>query len=196
MPIIIPTTWQSIFNKILAVEPKAILGGGALRDLDSGRPIKDLDIFIPASAYTRSMVVQALGNPEILKEVSDQYFEWDTAVSNVIELEATEECCVPINLIELRHYSCTVAEQMERFDFGICQIMMDANGIHMSEAYKTDKANKTFTLTRQCTEEQHEHSLARFQRLQEKYEGWTLVEPHGWPLIAEPVNFDIFGAIE
>lgn len=181
----IPKAWRVVYQYVQGVCPEAILGGGALRDLDNGRPVKDLDIFINDGNI--SLVLKALGNPEITKETGEQYFEWDPSVCNVIELAPHAEIdAPPINLIELGH-SCTVEEQMRRFDFGICQIMLDAKGIHMSEAYKTDKANKTFTLTRRRSYEQREHSLRRFERLQEKYPGWTLVSP-----ILDTSGFDLF----
>ena len=42
----IPSSWRELLGEIREVAPDAVIAGGALRDRDNGRPIKDLDVFV------------------------------------------------------------------------------------------------------------------------------------------------------
>src|SRR3569623_1528091 len=46
----IPERWQTVLRYVQNVAPDAVIAGGALRDLDNGRPVKDIDIFVQGNA--------------------------------------------------------------------------------------------------------------------------------------------------
>jgi len=45
--LVIPEQWKEILSAVQEYHPQAIIAGGALRDLWHGKPIKDVDIFVP-----------------------------------------------------------------------------------------------------------------------------------------------------
>lgn len=187
----IPSCWLEVFKTVQSVEPSAILAGGALRDLDNERPVKDLDIFVPVDSLNPPRIVEALSKTHQLESwLGDQYFDWDTCVANVGVINAVVEGLPPVNLIVI--HDCTIANQMERFDFGICRIMFNGNTLHRHPGYVKDKEDHTFTLLRNCTYEQRVYSRKRFERLQEKYPGWTLVIPvrEAQIVAADLIDFD------
>ena len=48
----IPSAWRAALGAVQSVVPQAVLAGGALRDRDNGKKVKDLDIFLPVSENT------------------------------------------------------------------------------------------------------------------------------------------------
>lgn len=43
-----PAEWLAVLRAFQQVEPEAVIAGGAVRDFFIGRPVKDVDIFLPA----------------------------------------------------------------------------------------------------------------------------------------------------
>lgn len=56
----IPQSWTDLLSQIQAICPSAVLAGGALRDLDHGVPVKDLDIFIRAGSNDEAVGLNEL----------------------------------------------------------------------------------------------------------------------------------------
>lgn len=176
----IPTAYAASLAAVREVFPGALLAGGALRDLDNDRPVKDLDIFAPDVPDLDILRARAaLLAPNCVVGVMGGYESW-----------ATEECVgvldidipglTPFQLIGLRSGPETI---LPRLDFGICRIGFDGNDVIRTDEYLADQATRTFTLLRCDDDAQRERSLKRFERLSEKYVGWSLLDPDAEPFV-------------
>ena len=177
----IPAAWLTILTDIRTIASAVpILGGGALRDTYLGRPVKDLDIFLPFDPIAQEALTefyQVLGY-DLIPNDRDylQNLGPEGEVHTVTTLRHPEQ--VELNIIFLnpaREHS--LASVMGRFDFGICQIVGAISGgifnILTTTAFVQDTLAKTFTLLRA---DPHGRSQARFDRLAVKYKGFTFVD--------------------
>lgn len=170
----IPAEWIKLMERLIAVAPSAILAGGALRDLDNGRPIKDLDVFVYAGEAHDAF-------DHLSKEgfVIDCTFD-GSYVDAAKDIDAAY-CCrkeghLDVNVVILREPH-TISEAISRFDFGICQIALLGQSAVATEEYLKDKADQTITMIRADCPKGFQWSMRRFERLSEKYVGWKLVVP-------------------
>lgn len=177
----IPARWLEILSAIQVVEPGAVLVGGALRDLAAGAPVKDLDIFFginPLNNRQALDVVDALliHDPDASLTMSCNFSSCDELgdcyQTDTYRLSDGTE----VNLIVLAQGG--LKHVVERVDFGICQIGTDGVEVYETEQRIADLFAKTFTIVRGDTEADIERSLRRWDRLSQKYPGWTLVNPH------------------
>ena len=176
-PLAIPDQWsEALYNIRWKACDTAVIAGGCLRDLDNGRPVKDIDIFVTHDTKM-SRVKDALK-----KNVAD----WKRAVEyGHIEVkepkgrrgrvaEAIEAPGgFPVNVIRLRP-DLPTAQSWREHDFGICQIAYDGNIVESTEYYTYDKENETFGLRYCPSYEVFCQSMKRFQRIHEKYPTWKL----------------------
>jgi hypothetical protein len=157
----------------------ATIAGGALRDLDQGRPVKDVDIFVPHSEKTRprlEVVIQALGlDPIDLDEVKHDSTARSTASKLATQLSTASHFNffyegwrfeITQKLESFDHRSI-----IESFDIGLCMISLDGDKIYRSPEYKTDAANKTLTVVRATGGGELRHA----ERLRRKYSKWRIV---------------------
>ena len=70
MQINLPQEWLDVLKEIQQYFPGAVIAGGALRDLLSDKPIKDVDIFVP-------LHLDYVGTPDIAYEYIWKIFEGD-----------------------------------------------------------------------------------------------------------------------
>jgi hypothetical protein len=172
----IPHVWRGVINALRnSGFPEAVIAGGALRDLDNGRPVKDVDIFLK----------YRIG----LKEQLDDYFGQDGKViigeqlasySNaLIDVTASYEYRVGETVFNIVALARDVTPEVvrNRIDFGLCRISFDGEKVEKSPEYDTDQANKTMTLHRCESSEQYNRSMQRFERLSAKYPEHKLVVP-------------------
>lgn len=169
----IPPQWASLLRGIRRVVPSAVLAGGALRDLDNDRPVKDLDIFVIAEndrdAEGVTNLLREAGYPvcndpgDITAYPEDQNLE----VVRVAHLEGRED-------VQFIFVNWDTSRIVERFDYGICQITFDGTALYRSPAYEEDKRDQVFRLRRdRPTPVSMRGSVKRYARLtNEKYPGW------------------------
>lgn len=178
----IPDSWGALVRSIREVCPTAVLAGGALRDLDNAREVKDLDIFIFADSDR-----EAFGHIDALNagpfSVSfDETFEGGKAYPEdqnleVIQIADLLDHDLPVQLIFVRWPTDRI---VERFDYGICQLAYDGSELTKGEHYEADKAAQVFQLRRdRPTPVSMRGSVRRYARLTaEKYAGWDWA-PYG-----------------
>lgn len=179
----IPAKWKAIMSLAQEIEPRAVLAGGALRDLDNGKPVKDLDIFVPShseavfhqTVYAFSKVWDA---PTVPYESFESYMTWHDRLMGVAEWELLG---VPVQIIGL--YLADVMWSpdgvINRVDMGICQIAWDGESFYKTPAYDVDKQTQTFTIVKRQTPNQLLRSVQRYLRLtEEKYAGWRFNIEH------------------
>lgn len=176
----IPEEWADTraFLEDVIGEP-VVMAGGALRDLDHGKPIKDIDVFFHAASYEKckhlfGLIGRAL-HDEIICDPVDIAGDDVSGVGSFV-LDGDEW-----NMVGLR-YPCTNESVADRFDFGICQIAWDGDRIYRSKDYQKDVQNRTFTLTpiRGGERKDVSRALVRYERLTQKYKGYRLVLPEKW----------------
>lgn len=187
--LIVPPEWEELRSLVAKACGTTLIVGGALRDLDNGVAVKDIDLFVLV--------------PPLLRESFDPAF-----------YEAALRCCVPgLEVTEQLHTdycdfrdevfhvtTCRVAgfeydvqiifaaldtemEAIERVDFGLCQIGWTGAELIRSEAYDIDKACRQFTLL-QCPSDYHrKRSVRRYERFLAKYPDWDFYDPSEYELL-------------
>lgn len=177
----IPKEWRDFLALVQQVDPFAILAGGALRDLDHGRPVKDLDIFVqpgfnhaafekllPPGSYWPVMRRADYASLVDVQSIWGSYVMRDSAPEEFAET-------YPVQIIELNRLM-PYWEVISRLDFGLCQIGFDGTAVFNTVAYKTDRDNKTFTLVR-IDDEVGARARRREERLSKKYSDFRFIYP-------------------
>jgi hypothetical protein len=171
----IPATWTEALRSIQVLRPEAVIGGGCLRDLDNGRPVKDIDIFVRGSkAEHLESLHQALsdGDQFHVEEIdSDNWYPVGDGNDVVGFFEMRLYVDDPPIQIIMVDFDCSLI--VERFDYGICRIAFDGVTLIKSPEYLLDQANEVFKLRRSRDENQLAASVHRYARLVQKYPGWT-----------------------
>lgn len=151
----------------------AVIAGGCLRDADNDRPIADIDVFVD-NRSAGSVYAALLDEGYVrTKTLTEAYMTLDNSIMMCSYFERPNS--LPVNVIEV-YGRADLEEQLERFDFGICAIGWDGKNLIRAPRYQRDQQDHTFTLRRYQSDQQREYSLQRFERLSQKYPGWSLVK--------------------
>jgi len=169
----IPQSWCDALAAIQQVRPDAVLAGGCLRDLDNGRPVKDLDIFVRGCGVDElESLADKLGGAGLdCAEVdTDSLYP----VGDLTDLTGFFEVrfagiAQPVQMIMVEW---DTAHIVDRFDYGICRIAFDGRELTRAPEYEDDKEKKVFRLRRRREGPELESSVHRYARLVQKYEGW------------------------
>jgi hypothetical protein len=147
-----------------------------MRDLDNGRPIKDLDVFYN-EAHAADNFISALSGRYVYKNgITDcSYIDAASEIFSTTVFIDTQGG-PDLNLINVDP-SFDTTKMLERMDFGICLIGFNGEEVIRTKAYHHDQANQQFTLTRADSIEGTLRSLKRYDRLAQKYPEWPLVIP-------------------
>jgi hypothetical protein len=175
----LPTAWADTLARVRSVLPSAFLAGGALRDLDNGRTVKDLDVFFTEEVYHTWALEDGLAKQGYFYKsrcsgayMTDAAGEVDGTTVYEWRGDFTQGFGQPeLNLIQLAP-SFNTASIIDRVDFGLCQIGADVLGVITTPAYEHDKANQRLTLTRADSVDGVIRSIKRYNRLSQKYVGW------------------------
>lgn len=176
----IPAEWKEALSVIKDVCPDAMIAGGALRDLDNGREVKDIDVFFSSGdpeAYWLRVVklCVALGVDAPNIDLEGRAEDYGPITPTILgQFVAKRAGKLPINLIGA-NTNITELRLCERMDFGICRIAWDGSGpIFRHWTYEQDKAAQVFHLDAINPETTESRSVERYNRLVEKYAGWPL----------------------
>lgn len=182
---IIPASWVELYAIVKDHFPQAILAGGAMRDWDNGRPVKDLDFFVGAPLGQGNDVVWR----EFFKAVEDAHKvrtshgmdddggDVGSQQEHVLEiayLESLDIILPDLNIMIVT--KPTVEDQLSRFDLGICRIAYDGH-VHRHEDYLWDQENRFFTITSAVSGNGRFKTIERFHRISPRYPGWRLIDP-------------------
>ena len=183
----LPKVWTDVLSAIQRVRPEAVIAGGALRDMENGRPVKDVDIFFRAVsmddfAYFILQIMRMTGFGVDYTAGRD-YRTW---AEEVVGTAKTVIAGVEFNLIGLDFVEVTAETAANRCDFGLCQIAFDGAEFFHSPNYYHDVAAEQFTLVNNHHSEAAVlSSLKRYQRLSAKYDGWPMVILRPWEDFAD-----------
>lgn len=186
----IPQRWLDVLSALKAAGfTEAFIGGGALRDLDNGRPVKDIDVFIRHRGdLTFEMVGQAFGYDGWNRtEFHADYQTFFNEVQGVYEFSVNPPSDDPFDFSSpdtpFNIIACTGPEgdfefqlhHLERFDLGICRIAHNGVVCSVHSSYGIDKQNCTLTIVNTV---RLSRSIERAQRIRDRaYDGWVIVYP-------------------
>lgn len=193
--LVIPDAYASALVHVQRTFPGAVIAGGALRDLENERPVKDIDIFIPDIVipepepvdgpfgtltcvpdfnWLRTKIIESLPEGGELVGVMGSYEGWATEeVIGVFDIKTPD---LDYQVICLTSGPETI---LPRMDFGICRISWDGSEVHRTDEYNADRLNECLTLHRCDDRTQYDRSITRYTRLAKKYQGWPLrIAPH------------------
>lgn len=190
----IPSRWNEVLEALhRGGFPEAMIGGGALRDLDHDKPIKDVDIFVAvrnSSDATKIKLDKVFGyvgtsifdDDNALTEDSDDYpwdlsifggaWDWthyDPAPKGRISLAAGFMPNFQVIALDLPADSSFMDKVLDDFDIGLCRIAYVPGLIVTGPGYDEDSRDKTLTILKAPGEAALERSRKRVRRLLEKY---------------------------
>jgi hypothetical protein len=172
----IPQHWKDKLASVQRYFPEAIIAGGALRDLDHGREIKDVDIFVlDRGTDTERLLRRAFDKrPEGVLEATDYHvgrqsrpvtgvydFDWGGTAFQVIVVKPGE------GSDDFPRYI------MRDFDLGICMTWFDGKTWHRTFEYQNDEQAKVFQSYIPLEGKQLDLTKERVARLSEKYPDFT-----------------------
>lgn len=175
----IPQRWLDVLSALQSAGfTEAFIGGGALRDLDHDRPIKDVDIFVRDRAGCAHGVLMATLPELTIYDKTEFHSEYAINFPDVAGVyEAFESVLggAPYNIIACNGPAGDTAfrrHHLSRFDLGICHIMFDGTLRTMDTHYVTDAANRTITLVNPVNVG---HSIKRALRIRDRaYQDWKV----------------------
>lgn len=192
----IPQRWQDALRAIKdAGFPEAFIGGGALRDLDHGVEVKDVDIFVRwRGDETFSMLSRALYSRAAL-DVTKHDADYQTDASMVLcvfefhdTALGTEPiqviACAPIDEETPREF---MRHQLDRFDIGLCKIGFDGKDLTVHSDYLADKQDEVLRLR---SPRNPGRSEQRLRRIGERYPEHALIGFGGREVSREQETFD------
>jgi hypothetical protein len=171
----IPKLWKRVLRNVQEVFPEAIIAGGALRDLDHGREIKDVDIFVLDKGDDTVPWLEALLGPSVsvLGQASEYHIgRAARPVTNVTTfmIEGQRFEVIAVKTTEPVIFSDYV---LADFDLGICRIFYDGKKLVRSWEYQNNALDKTFTAYIPLSGRQLDLTKERVRRLSEKYPEFT-----------------------
>jgi hypothetical protein len=156
----IPRPWQSVLSEVQVVWPFAVIAGGALRDWDHERGVRDVDIFVP---------VAAPGEVERLFPDAKK-----CAVEDASEFGAD----IPYHCTFTRYgwlfeitFKYDLDDLLDTMDVGLCMIKFDGSEVTAATEYRKDSHRKTLTLLRRTGGEG-----AHLARIALKYPDFRIVD--------------------
>jgi len=168
----IPQEWVDMLHKVQGELPSAVIAGGALRDLWHGKPIKDVDIFIPIKAESVDLdaierkVLSIHPYAELI--LTSMYGQkGNTATPGFRNIFVIWRMEVQGTIYELIFIEEQPGENMiDVFDISICQIAFDGHEIHITdEFYRSVKDG----VIRVCNTNRADRQVKRLKRVMDKY---------------------------
>lgn len=181
--IILPSIWIEVVRALRGYDnnwAETALAGGALRDIDLGRPIKDVDIFMPHGHVTSRRL------EDCLLPLSKTRYPFGMYVEEVPH-DPNSNSALSNGVISPSHFKFymdgwkfEITQKMEpftqrsiidSFDLGICMICLDGMHVYRSPEYLSDAQNQRITIVHETGGREQEHAY----RLAQKYNEWKIV---------------------
>ena len=184
----VPDVWMEVL-KTVNKYANGVIAGGALRDLDNDRPVKDVDIFFTAIDHHAwyKTVNRVCGELEVALDMSnksnkDEYRQRGGVITGggvfsykgfVFELIGNDPRKYEYPRGEVSH------EIVDTFDVGLARISADETGrVIKTDEYLHDQVYKQFTVLHSHNYPGLQKTVRRWARhYEEKYQGWPLVFP-------------------
>ena len=142
--------------------PSAVIAGGALRDLNLGKPIKDIDIFVLDSERAGTACLMPPKFAIMTHTTLPDYLS-----SHVKSITTCRYEFVPYP-VQFIFIDKPIEKFIEKtFDFGICMIWFDGKDIHTFKEYVFDSKYKMISL--RSNVESNALTLEHYRRIKKKY---------------------------
>lgn len=176
---------------------KAIIAGGTVRDFLLGKPHKDIDVFLPVAGRGVGgrwidLLTHEFGYRKMhVTPFAIEYLNWQPELKFVLGYTICSNEVIQfvgIDTQRLQRHDWGVEAVVERFDFGLSQAAYDGKRIFVTDTFREDRANRTFTVTRCTGPADAERSRKRYERLAARWlpEQWALNIPEEFePFFAE-----------
>lgn len=170
-----PPIWADVLRKVQSVFPTAIIAGGALRDLDHDRPIKDVDIFVPGPALREILTlfpdaVTTIPGDDKASRLARGAFEPVFYANHVTTIDGWRfEISVTDKPLHLWFDYC---------DIGLCKIIYNGVSVEKHEDYIRDSAGGNVTVYGDI-----EFCRKHVERIMTKYPNFTLRSVFGNELV-------------
>ena len=167
----IPQVWCDMLHKIQGELPSAVIAGGALRDLWHGKPIKDVDVFIPVRAEDVDLdaikrKVIAIHPYAELIQTSLYGQRGNSAQPGFRNIFAIWRMTIDGTIYELIFIEDMGEQLHEVFDISICQIMFDGELLHVSREF--DRSIQDGVI-RVCNTNRADRQVKRLRRVMDRY---------------------------
>lgn len=157
--------------------PEATIAGGAIRDLDNGRVIKDVDVFVNShNPHEIGVKLEAIFGVENVHAGLPEYVAWEKLTGDLGGLYSVSFGGETYEVIGCKG-KVSAQHAALRNDMGICQIAWDGEAVFKSDLYRQDIRNKTMTVDVCIDKAAMERTLRRYERLSQKYEQHAFVVP-------------------
>jgi hypothetical protein len=198
----VPTFYKEVLAKVQAVCPRAIIGGGAVRDLFYGKTVKDIDIFV-GPEYVDRMRIAGLHLKAMVPygraDQAEYAAFWGTRLLGVYDVDIEFDCecpsAIPVQLIVLKHFQGLEAGVSD-FDLGFSQIGFDGARVYGSPLFWEDYRNGTITVP-WADVVNMARTERRLERMARKYPEKTVVRlPRQFPALREmtaDIEWRVFG---
>jgi len=181
---LLPPLIVQLVTDLKAIDPRAHIAGGAIRDLLLGKQVKDYDIFVPAftddafqsikGGITQMDVQKMLGAPTY-SDYGRQYHQWDPELMGVANYKI-DGCDVQVIWVKSEH--ADIYQNVERFDLGVCRVGCDTSwSLVYGDGFVADVRDKVFRLRTCKNPSQFSNSISRINRLKQKYIEWGVYIP-------------------
>lgn len=158
------------------VFPSAIIAGGAPRDVLSGVPVKDIDVFVELNA-------DQLGEPESEFVLACRIFalaiggEAEMRPSNGDYARFLDLCDITKDgvkgAVQVIGLTCNPIDDVPKYDFDLSQVFVTPTGLFMTQAASMARTLRVITFTPSAADAATMlRSKARLERLRAKYQGW------------------------
>lgn len=177
--------FEEILSKLKAAGVTgALIAGGACRDHILGKPVKDIDVFVPDQENIEMKLGAAFGHLHVNPIIAAEYAGAGGEVDHVYEVSFGDDpfgdSHIPVQVIVLAQ-GLDPIERAKHHDFGICQCWYVGNGlIESTHAFHLDKSSSTFTLDYCENAQQFGRSLRRWDRFAKRFPEFSLVVPRGY----------------
>lgn len=189
----IPARWLEVLRALRSNGfPEAIIAGGALRDIEHGRDVKDVDIFVRTHGEKTgddlAAVFGYVGHALVEIGTTNEYETWTSSVVAVYDFPNSAPTAaettdfddfylMPVVGPTIQVIVMDVVEKgddfaayiMDDFDIGLCKIYHDGDDLWRSVDYLMDVKRKTLTVTKAPSAIALERTKERIERLQKKY---------------------------
>lgn len=167
----IPQVWADMLFKVQGELPSAVIAGGALRDLWHGKPIKDVDIFIPVKAEDVDLdaierKVLAIHPYAELVQTSLYGQCGNAATPGFRNIFAIWRLTVDGTIYELIFIEDVGEILHEVFDISICQIAFDGELLHVGKEFQRSVDDGVI---RVCNTNRADRQVKRLRRVMDKY---------------------------
>jgi len=166
----------------------ALIAGGACRDHILGKPVKDIDVFVPDQDGIEMKLGTAFGHLHVKPIIAAEYAGAGGEVEHVYEISFGDDpfgdSHIPVQIIVLAQ-GLDPMERARHHDFGLCQAWYQeasetASGfVQATEAFHLDMTNRTFTLSHCEDEQQYARSMRRWTgKFKERFPGYRVYVPN------------------